>query len=97
MSVLLEPGSYSTGTLLEKDLLDMFGTIAAITECDKCGVMVHQGFVEFDQELYECVQWTLEGLYDHVEETHVPDGYRFGAHEGDGADFGVWDVEDPFG
>jgi len=34
----------------------------------------------------------LEALQDALE-AQTPDGYYFGAHEGDGADFGFWPVE----
>lgn len=89
----LEPGSYSTGTMLESDLLGMFRTIAETIGCQKCDALVTQGNVSFDQENYEDTQWILNDLADHVEEAHVPEGYRFGAHEGDGADFGVWEID----
>jgi len=32
-------------------------------------------------------------LFDHVEEHHTPEGFYFGSHPGDGADFGVWESE----
>lgn len=94
---VLEPGSYSTGSLLEKDLLDMFDTIGATIECRWYEDKVAEGYRLFDHENYEATQWVLEELFDHTEEFHVADGFRFGTHEGDGADFGVWDCEDPHG
>lgn len=37
--------------------------------------------------------WHLEDLTDLLSEA-APEGYRFGAHEGDGALFGFWPVEE---
>lgn len=33
----------------------------------------------------------LTGLFNKLDSI-APDGYRFGAHEGDGADFGFWEI-----
>ena len=44
--------------------------------------------------------WTSEEAGYLLEELHdildgaAPEGYRFGAHEGDGTDFGYWPIED---
>ena len=35
----------------------------------------------------------LNELSDELN-SHAPDGYYFGTHEGDGADFGFWKLED---
>ena len=35
-SGVLDPGSYSTGTLRDEDLVDMFDTIGSIVECSDC-------------------------------------------------------------
>ncbi len=32
-------------------------------------------------------------LFDAIEE-YVPEGYYFGAHPGDGSDYGIWPVEE---
>lgn len=36
--------------------------------------------------------WLMEDLYDALDEC-APDGHYFGAHPGDGADFGFWEAE----
>jgi hypothetical protein len=41
----------------------------------------------------EDAAYLLEELFDILDEA-APEGYRFGAHEGDGSDFGYWPIED---
>ena len=41
----------------------------------------------------ETAYWVLEQL-DDVLNDYAPDGYYFGAHEGDGSDFGFWRIVD---
>ena len=36
----------------------------------------------------------IEELFDHVNDDHTPDHHYFGSIEGDGADFGVWQIEE---
>ena len=41
----------------------------------------------------EEARWDLEALHYRLNE-FAPDGTTFGSHEGDGADFGFWPVEE---
>ena len=41
----------------------------------------------------EEAQWKLEELTSILEE-HAPEGCYFGAHEGDGSDFGFWQASE---
>lgn len=42
------------------------------------------------------IGWLFESLYDALDLV-APNGHYFGAHPGDGADFGFWVAEDHFG
>ena len=41
----------------------------------------------------EEARFLLEMLFDLLDE-HAPEGYYFGAHPGDGSDFGFWEMQD---
>ena len=41
----------------------------------------------------EDAHYLLECLFDDLNDT-APDGYYFGAHPGDGSDFGFWPIDD---
>lgn len=43
----------------------------------------------------EEASWLMEDLFDALGDA-APDGYYFGAHPGDGSDFGFWGCEDEF-
>ena len=34
----------------------------------------------------------IEELFDHVNDDHTPEDHYFGSNDGDGADFGVWQI-----
>ena len=44
-------------------------------------------------DLYDDAVYMLDDLFDELDK-HSPEGCYFGAHPGDGADFGWWPVED---
>lgn len=57
--------------------------------------MLGQIELEVEQEgFYESdTYWVLELLFDALD-GYAPEGYRFGAHECDGSDFGFWPIEE---
>ena len=104
-----EPGSVSHGTLRPADLIETFYlTLAALAERDDdaerrartlklCAEV--EGAVAADEERGEWAEseeanaLLNEELFDALD-AYAPDGHYFGAHVGDGADFGFWPCED---
>lgn len=93
-------GSISTGTLRSQDLIARFMvTIKAMSpaaaaeltpEVDEVlAALTSDGDDAKEQagELIERLTTVLEGA--------APEGYYFGTHEGDGADFGFWEADEP--
>mgnify|MGYP003666601674 FL=1 len=80
----------------EKAFNDYFSTL----EGSPLARLLHYKTLEWDceekaLEAYvaseECL-WDLEALIDALGE-HAPEGHYFGAHPGDGSDFGFWENE----
>jgi hypothetical protein len=102
----LEPGSYSEATMRIEDLLPVFvAMLLSVGWARKGNALRHpdgrtivgcddHGF-DGDHWCEDC-SWLLnEDIWDALNE-HCPDGYYFGAHEGDGACYGVWECEDTY-
>lgn len=98
-----EPGSVSHGTLRTQDLLEAFTAelkrlrpehkLLAEAERRIAAFSVVPLFPADDED----ASWlVIEGLMDALNEC-APDGHYFGAHEGDGSDFGFWPVPDEEG
>ena len=97
---LLEPGTVSHGTLRERDLLSAFSeTLATLVTTDSADLRL----LKEADGLLELEEWTTEqareaaDLLDELFEAlndYCPAGHGFGAHEGDGSDFGCWSYED---
>lgn len=49
--------------------------------------LTDEGHVFWDSD--ECI-YIINELFDSLN-SYAPDGYYFGAHEGDGSDFGYWE------
>ncbi len=85
-------GSISWGTLRSKDLVRSFtseyerlgGRPSNIRRFDNV-IIGNNLSASHDEEL----TWALEDLFELLNEM-APEGSYFGAHEGDGADFGFW-------
>lgn len=85
---ILPIGAISAGTLLTEDLIQAFLDVASdlrLTRTERRDVREIERRVERDQfEEDDLNTLTL------ILEDHVPAFCQFGAHEGDGALFGVW-------
>jgi hypothetical protein len=93
-----EPGTVSSGTMRDQDLIPRFLDVLDEHAPAKA------------EELRDLYPITLENLDEHDSETMArsmlvhdlfealneiaPEDHYFGAHEGDGADYGFWPVPD---
>lgn len=102
-----EPGSISHGTCRTEDLVETFSSrLDALLKAQPRGVprAAHRKIV---REAGRVLGWlgrmpdshsartelefVCEELFEALE-SYAPDGHRFGAHEGDGSDFGFWPI-----
>ena len=88
-NIKAEPGSISSGTLLQEDLVYAF-----LSELERFnGLKATKLWAEYDNDDYSDIDWFIQELMDELQE-YAPDGCYFGSHPGDGADFGFWPDED---
>ena len=89
--------SISHATLRDEDLIPAFEEVldAAGVEYDRPSAvnMLLLGQPLTDDELEEAGYYLNETLFDLLDGI-APDGTCFGAHPGDGSDFGFWEVEE---
>jgi hypothetical protein len=105
LSDTIEPGSISHGTMRECDLIPTFmstlhdfspSRAAAITDeygaafIERCST--EDGLDYSLTNEMERQSWLLESLFDALDDI-APEGYYFGAIEGDGSDYGFWPAE----
>ena len=91
-NIKAEPGSISSGTLLQGDLIKAFLGELGSLDANK------EAFYRLE---YECeddtpgwdIDFFIQEIMDELQE-YAPEGHYFGAHPGDGADFGFWLEED---
>jgi hypothetical protein len=90
-------GTVISGTMRLEDLIPAFCDELRARDADH-QTEAHQellaqiGVRSTQNERYyesEDAMWDLESLFDALSD-HAPDGYYFGAHEGDGSDYGYW-------
>jgi len=94
-------GTLRTEDLIEcfKDYLDSLGRRYASEWNAIVDVMNETGYTDATGEINEAWYDTdaacevLEMLFDALDSA-ASDGYYFGAHPGDGSDFGYWECED---
>lgn len=101
----LEPGSYSHGTMRSEDLIPEFMSMLESVDKDRAeklefefngvfdvlnGTIEEIDGTEIDEiKMQEDMGYLVDELFDILNEYCPPYCY-FGAHEGDGADYGVW-------
>lgn len=98
--VRAEIGSVSWGTMRVEDLIPTFADELESLIAAQQGRAEWEGHArlvaearaieDFDSEEAACV-W--EALFDALED-FAPEGAYFGAHEGDGSDYGFWPIEE---
>lgn len=77
-------GTVSCGTMVDQDLFDAF-----ISELEYLDPAAHNDFIEEMQDHGDSISDSVERLFDVLDE-YAPDGAYFGAHVGDGCDYGFW-------
>ena len=95
MNTTADFGSVSTATMRPEDLIPAFLDCLNDLDEDRCAAILAE-YPEYNNEDFydtDDAQWLLEGLFDALDEYAPPFSY-FGAHEGDGADYGFWPAID---
>lgn len=94
-----QPGSVSHGTLRTEDLIPRFLDVLKELDPDRheaesyaYGHDVACGLASVEENDANM----LESLFDVLNE-YAPVGHYFGAHPGDGSDFGFWPCDDAYG
>ena len=82
------PGTLIHGTLRTEDLIEAFRA-----ELSRIDPIAEAAIVPADDPESEDAQYELDELFE-VLDRYAPEGYYFGAHEGDGSDFGFWPIEE---
>ncbi len=93
-------GTIIHGTMHPQDLIPAF--LDALAEVDPMvhaqmmmlpfGVVPSHAMEDESADWWSDAQWRLEELFDALDAS-APEGYYFGAHPGDGSDFGFWEME----
>ena len=96
----VKTGSVISGTLKESDLVPAFmgcldGAAYGRIHAEHGGILDGDCLIADECELTESedeeLHWLMESLFDCLNEI-APAGHYFGAHEGDGSDFGFWSI-----
>lgn len=92
-------GSVSTGTLRTPDLLRAFATeLERVLPFNgrSLAIEAREAAANYPRgnEMQEHAVWVLGEVIAQLDDIADREGMTFGAHEGDGADFGYWKLED---
>ena len=86
-------GSVISGTMRPEDLIPAFlHELRAVPEVAGNLDEIEARMAQDDYFLSEDAGYDLEELFDLLDEV-APEGCSFGAHPGDGADYGFWENE----
>jgi hypothetical protein len=89
MTKKAQPGTVIHGTLREEDLVPAF--LDCLEELDKKAAdELRANMPKYGTD--EMAEFLNEELFNTLN-LHAPDGHYFGAHPGDGSDFGFWEDE----
>lgn len=97
----MKTGTVIHGTLRSDDLLRAFANELEAIAADGYARLIGEArsmAAEIEVESFDdgdVIADMLTSLIDALD-YHAPDGYYFGAHEGDGSDFGYWPVDDEY-
>jgi hypothetical protein len=93
-------GSLSHATMRPEDLIPCFERYLKEHAPEKHAEIMAEypeyeklGEAFYDNDNYETALYMLESLFNALD-TLAPDGHYFGAHPGDGSDYGFWEVEE---
>lgn len=91
----LDVGSISHGTMRSQDLIPCFLSELALRDQERYEQIEKEFSITIMNEDWETETgaYLLEDLFDALDSA-APDGYYFGASEGDGCDYGFWSYED---
>ena len=100
---MMKTGSVSTGTLRRHDLIPAFIEVLREVAPDAYVQLMVAPFPPIPSYVHddgnsspwwdsEDAEWLLESLFDELD-WQADEGYYFGAHPGDAADFGFWKFE----
>lgn len=94
------PGSVSEGTHREADLIPKYLAVLETYAPERVEYLRGVYPKSMNYWLGDSIlsfrlenEWLLESLYDELDKL-APEGHYFGAHPGDGADFGFWPSEE---
>lgn len=98
MSDELKNVSLSHATMRPEDLIPCFISALREIEADNAGIMADLDQMEKDMQADDyyngyAYQYDLDYLTDLLNACS-PDGFYFGAHIGDGSDYGFWECEE---